>query len=291
MNPFDLRGPQFLLFYVGLLIVTLIVVGRLRRRSELRETPYSDAPWNDPYRIAFLRAGKNELVRVAVVSLVDRGLLSVQHDRMQTTSVGRGTRPRKTIEREVLAACVSPREPSDLFKSGFEGSAAEYEQELSQMRLLPDQELKARRRSLFFGAAGVLLFFSLVKIGVAISRGRSNIGFLVILTGIALVLVMKATFPRLTARGDALLANVKNLFSSLKVRAPQIRPGGASSELVMLTAVYGVSALPPEHYPWTRQLFPKVDTSSSSSSSGCGSSCSSGCGGGGCGGGCGGCGG
>jgi uncharacterized protein (TIGR04222 family) len=294
MNPFSLYGPQFLLFYVGLLVITLFAVARLRRRDELRDTPYSDTPWNDPYRIAFLRGGKHELVRVVVVSLVDRGLLNVQKDCVQTTSIGRETLPRKRVERDVVEYCLSARKPNDLFTGDrFDAAAKEYEDELARMRLLPDGQMKVRRRELFLWAAAVLLFFSITKIVVAISRGRGNFVFLIILTAIALMLVGKVVFPRLSARGTELLENVRNLFLSLKVRAPQIRPGGASTELVMLVAVYGVGALPREHFLWAHQLFPRATSdSSSSSSSSCGSSCgSSSCGGGGCGGGCGGCGG
>lgn len=298
MNPFNLYGPQFLLFYVGLLAITLFTVARLRRRDELRDSPYSDTPWNDPYRIAFLRGGKNELVRVAIVSLVDRGLLETKSDKVQTSAVGRGTAPRKRVERDVIEYCLSAKEPNALFTGDrFDAAAKEYENELAGMRLLPDDQMKVRRRELFLWAAAVLLFFSITKIVIAITRGRGNFGFLVILTVVALVLLGKAAFPRLSARGNALLENVRNLFLSLKVRAPQIRPGGASSELVMLAAVFGVGALPREHFLWAQQLFPKATSASSSSStsscgSSCGSSCSSSsCGGGGCGGGCGGCGG
>jgi hypothetical protein len=136
----------------------------------------------------------------------------------------------------------------------------------------------------------VLLFFSITKIVVALSRGRSNIGFLLFITVIALVFAWKTATPRLTARGEALLDDVKNLFLSLKLRGPQIRPGGASTELVMLAAVFGISALPRDRFAWASQLFPRADASDTGTGTSCGSSCGSSCGGG-CGGGCGGCGG
>lgn len=293
MNPFNFYGPLFLLFYIVLAAVTIFVVKRLRARSELRELPYSETPWNDPYRIAYLRGGKSELLRVAVVSLIDRGLLSVQNDKVQTTIVGRESSARKTIERAILNYCRTTREPKELFATHeLDAGHAEYEKELARMRLLPDAETNVQRRTLFLQATALLLFFSLGKIFVAFSRGRYNVIFLIILTVLALVLLKKAAFPRLTSRGEVLLENVKNLFASLQVRAPQIRPGGASAELVMLVAVFGVGALPRENFVWAQQLFPRADsTSSIGSSSSCGSSCGSSSCGGGCGGGCGGCGG
>ncbi len=104
----------------------------------------------------------------------------------------------------------------------------------------------------------------------------------------AYILVCVAAFPRRTARGRQFLAGLRNLFRSLRLRAPAIRPGGANADLALASAVFGMNALSYRDFGWVRNLFPK-----SGSGAGCGSSCgSSGCGGGGCGGGgCGGCGG
>src|SRR5688572_23783790 len=199
MNPFNFYGPQFLLFYIVLVVITLFVVRRVRSRNELQETPYSDAPWNDPYRIAFLRGGKNELVRVTVVSLVDRGLLSVQNDRVQTSTIGRETKARKRIEQNILEYCRIAREPKELFSAHeFTAAEVEYESELARMRLMPDQEAKEGRRRLYKGAAALLLVFSLTKIFVAWTRGRMNVGLLIFLTIFALVVLLPmALFPRL----------------------------------------------------------------------------------------------
>lgn len=290
MNPFDLPGPQYLLFYASLTAVTLIVLGILRRKRELAasdETPRL----HDPFAIACLRGGKNELLRVAAVSLVDRGLLTAQGDQLTTTVVGRQTAVRKRIEQYLLEFCRTPRDPEKLFASDyFDVAVAEYERELSARKLLPDDEITAARRSLFLGAAAVLSFFSFVKIGVAVSRGRFNFAFLIIMTVMALLIASAVAFPRLTSRGNEFVANLRNLFKSLRLRAPQLRPGGANADLVLAAAIFGVAVLPKNEFRWIGKLFPRSDSSASSSGSSCGSSCGSsgGCGGGG---GCGGCGG
>jgi uncharacterized protein (TIGR04222 family) len=286
MNPFDLRGPEFLAFYTVLAVATIFAVRIVRRLRESRAEGFHGTPLHDPYAIAFLRGGKNELVRVAAVSLVDRGLLTVNHDRLQTTTVGRGAAVRKPIEREVLDQCKSERQPHELFDPPYYEGVSPIEQELEKMRLLPDGTIKAARRSIFLGGAAVLLFFAIAKIVIALSRGRTNVLFLVFLCIVALIALSASAFPRRTAKGDSFLREVENLFRSLKLRAPQIQSGGATTELAMLTAVWGVSALPREKFQWARQLFPKADTSSSSSS--CGSSSSSSCSSSSCGGGCGG---
>lgn len=292
MNPFDLTGPQFLLFYVILLAVTALLVHTLRVRRELGMPGEGGrAPLTDPYLIATLRGGKNELVRVAVASLLDRELLIAVDKGVQTTSIGRETRARKRIERDILSFCVAKKEPKELFETPkFDMAAAEYELELERLGLRPDEAVKAHRRNLYSAGAAVLLFFSVTKIAIAFARGRTNVGFLIVLTLFALLMLAAALFRERTARGDSLLAELRNLFEALRLRAGQVRPGGGSADVALLAAVWGVSALPQENFPWTKSLFPRTSSSGSCGAS-CGSTCGSGCGGGGCGGGCGGCGG
>ena len=292
MNPFDWRGPQFLLFYIVLSIAVFVAVRWLRNRRELMDgAGYRGTPMHDPYAIAFLRGGKHELLRVAVVSMVDRGLLSAKNDQLETTTVGRGTKPRRLIERELLDFCAIRREPKELFSgAAFDVAAGEIEHELAEMRMMPDEETTAARWKLFYRGAAVLLFFSVLKIVVALARGRGNIGFLIILSAIALIVLERVAVRGRTARGDAFLKEMENLFRSLKLRAAQLQPGGATSEVAMLAAVFGVTALPRNQFAWSSQLFPQASSGASSSGS-CGSSCGSSCGGGCGGGGCGGCGG
>lgn len=290
MNVFDLQGPEFLGFYLLLTLATLIVLGVLRRRRDLELSEGAMPRLHDPYAIAFLRGGKNELLRIATVSLVDRTLLSVRNDQLTMTPIGRDAQVRKRIERELLEFCATPRNPSQLFEGQtFDGAAQEYEAALAQHKLVPDGAIRAARRRLYTGAVAVLLFFSLTKIVVALLRGRMNLVFLVLLTVGALWLAYGVAFPHQTSRGKQFLAELRNLFKSLKKRVPQLRPGGANADLLLATAVFGLDVVPTFGFSWVERMFPKSGGSITGS---CGSSCgSSGCGGGGCGGGCGGCGG
>jgi len=113
------------------------------------------------------------------------------------------------------------------------------------------------------------------------------------------VLLYKVTHPRRTSAGDAVLTDLRTLFSGLRTRGSSLVQGVDTQDFALLMAVYGMAALPPA-FNFDR-LFPRATAQTSSSSScgsGCGSSsggssCGGGgssCGGGGCGGGCGGCG-
>lgn len=287
MNPFDWRGPEFLLFYAVLVIVTLIVLRIARRAAEAGEPDARTGALADPYRIALLREGPQEMVRVAVVSLTDRGLLEVGDGSVKVTDAGRTTPVRRRLEQQVLEMCRTAWDPPALFDSPlFAPIVIEYERELQRMQLLADEETLARRRRLTRVAALFLVAVAGLKIFLALQRGRTNVGFLVLFAVVATLLVYAGTNRRTTAKGDAFLAETKNLFRSLLSR--ELRPGGATTEVVMLAGVFGAAMVP---FEWRTKLFPRPPANSSSSSScsssSCGSSCGSGCGGGG---GCGGCG-
>lgn len=283
MNPFDWYGPQFLAFYIVFAVAVLILLRMALRAYEGGDPDGRTGALNDPYRIALLREGPKEMVRVAVVSLIDRGLLQVDDGGVRTTAVGAATQARRRLERRLLEVCVEARDPERLFTSPeFDPIAFEYERELERMQLLPDDDMRARRRWLIAAAWAALLLVAGIKIGLALQRGRTNVGILIFLAFLACALARSVVSRRTTARGDRLLADVRNLFRSLRSRT--IQPGGATTDLVMLAGVFGAYAVP---FEWKKKLFPQVSSSGSSdssSSSSCGSSCGGGCGGGGCGG-------
>src|SRR4051794_5956742 len=74
MNPFNLRGPDFLLVYSAFAIVLIFALARMRRVRE-GTAPSLLPPISDPYAIAYLRGGQKAMLEVAAFSLVDRHLL------------------------------------------------------------------------------------------------------------------------------------------------------------------------------------------------------------------------
>src|SRR5215212_9798794 len=97
MYPFDLPGPQFLVFYGVFAAVILLVVLVLTRYTEDGAPPRVNL--SDPYGIAYLRGGKNEALRIATVSLIDRGLLSVQGEMLVTAQDTAPALVQRTIEK------------------------------------------------------------------------------------------------------------------------------------------------------------------------------------------------
>jgi hypothetical protein len=65
MNPFDLPGPEFLVFYIVLAALTLAALVLHRRAAESAGSPVT---LSHPYQVAYLRGGWREALSVAVRS-------------------------------------------------------------------------------------------------------------------------------------------------------------------------------------------------------------------------------
>ena len=296
MNHFEFTGPAFLVFYLvfsTLVIVALVVA---RRMAESSDAPKIDL--SDPYLIAYLRGGEPEALRVATVALIDKGLLVATGSRIKRADSASPDSVRRPIERELLRKFRAAHEATSIYKDhGLLATCKPYEQTLRNAGLLPNEEINRARFTRLLLACFLLGSVALVKISIAFSSGRSNVGFLIALTLIAVVVAKKVSFPRLTERGKALIADLRNLYSGLRERTLSPQAGGASIEPMMVAAVFGVGALATANFAFTRELFPRSAQHSGAScaSASCGSTCGSSgggsCSGGGCGGGCGGCGG
>ena len=301
MNPFDLTGPQFLVFYIGLSALALIAIVLTRKYAESSEAPKLDL--SDPYLIAYLRGAEPEALRVATVSLIDRGLLVATGTQLKTADKASADSVRRPIEKELLHRFKRADEATAIYDDArLRATCKPFEQTLKNAGLLPNEQINSSRMTRLLIACAIVGGVGVIKVLVALARGRTNVWFLVILMVAAIVIAIKISFPRLTESGKAMIADLQNLYSGLKDRALSLHTGGATIEPMMLAAVFGVGALAGPSFAFTDSLFPRARKEAASGSSSCGSSCGSvsscgssdggsGCGGGGCGGGCGGCGG
>jgi uncharacterized protein (TIGR04222 family) len=284
MNPFDLPGPQFLEFYLVLGIVVVIAFRWGLRRAEIGDRP--ELPLNDPYQIAFLRGGTAEAARIAVMSLIDRGLLEVTGNELERRGAP-WLSSFQPIERAILERCAHPAPATAVLGDAGVAAACEaYRERLEELRLLPDAAATARRWSWFAVAAALLLGIGAIKIVVALERGRINVELLVILMVVGLAVLAGMAVRRRTGLGDAMLADLNRLFRALRGRAASIARGAMTSDAMLLAAVFGLAALPISAFPEVRRIY--AQAASGGADGGSGSSCGSGCGGDG--GGCGGCG-
>jgi uncharacterized protein (TIGR04222 family) len=175
-NPFDLRGPEFLVFYVILGAVVTLVIASLRRRSE--RAVEVRVPLTDYLKIAYLRGGPDEALRVAAVALMDRGLVEVvDAHHLKATPAQMPAGLQRTEER-LLESCKDPTRASAIVDdvSLKITVTTECEGQLVRAGLLPDDNVKADRQWLLIVGSSLLGLVALVKIVLALGRGRTNVG-------------------------------------------------------------------------------------------------------------------
>jgi uncharacterized protein (TIGR04222 family) len=291
VNPLDLAGPDFLRFYALVALITLALLYVARASGESGPPPRIDT--GDPYLIAVLRGGRSEALKVGTIALIDRGLLQADPSTRNVVAIPSRTQPQHALER----ALVRHFEQSHLATTVLGNDVllavcADYERRLTELGLLPDRARTLRRRRLLLAALVVLVGLAVAKLGVAVARGKGNVTFLVLLTIVAALVATAIATPRLTSRGRALLSDLRRLFARLRARSRLLAQGGATADVALLIAVFGLGALP-RAFTYAQALYPVTRGSSGDGGGWSSSSCGASCGGGGDGGGggCGGCGG
>ena len=310
LNPFDLRGPEFLLFYLLVSVSTVWLVWLWRRASESgaagQDVAQAREISQDPYRVAFLRGGRYEALHVALVSLLERGLLKASGEYLRSADPDAVNKVRHPLDKAILTrfASRSLAEQGRKAEVVYTDTAILAEadvigEDLQRRGLLPNDDVKAARKNRIVLAIAFLWLVAGIKIAVAVSRGRANIWFLVVLALIMAPVLIGVSRRFRTALGDRAYDWIQALFTDLRSRRESFSLNNTSSELTFLAAAFGLAALPTTVEGMLSPMNLRPPKPAGVASSGCGSSCASfsscggggGCGGGGCGGGCGGCGG
>jgi uncharacterized protein (TIGR04222 family) len=285
MNVLEMRGPPFLLLYGAAAIMGCAILWWSIRQREARASA-SPLRVRDPYEIAYLRGGIQELVKVVVLALLRRQLLLPAGDCLQAAA-GATRAATATIERTILITCRSPIPAKALAEFGTVKSAGKgYHLALADKHLMPDAAMLRARIAGAAIAFALLGGFAFLKIAHALDTGHSNIGLLVCLVVIAALVLFKIAYYPRTAAGDLALRHLGSLFSRVKSGPRPVHPDQLN-EALLLAAVYGDYAQSGSELAVWRRLFPALNRDGNSGSGSCGSGCGSGCGGGG---GCGGCG-
>lgn len=300
----NMYGPQFLLLYALVIAVTLAGCWwKFRATDPTADLPPLPLPSNpDPYEIAYLRGGENEVVRLAIFNLIQRGYLTVSETKRWWGSTSQrlaqvkghpDKRYLSPVEQSVFRLFSTPRTASDIFQSDlqsmtFKGLWADFDRNLQGEQVLCPAEVRnASLRIRCFGAL-VILGLGGYKLLAALAKGRHNVEFLIVMGFCSLFLLLRLCRPpRLSHLGRDYLKRLQGVFNRLKPTASRAN----DTTLLLLVSLFGLSVLSETPYASLSQMFAR----SASTSGGCGGGCGgggSGCGGGGCGGGgCGGCGG
>lgn len=299
----DWRGPQFLAFYASAFVIALLwsLIRARRRNATFEGCPPTSL--EDPYEVAMLAGGRGRAMQVAVMRLLELGLIRMEKE-------GAGARihaiadaaavPTAAIEDTLLEAVRNKGESgmpiSELPRLVCHQLTA-IEVSLASAGLRPTDREHRERKWLTCTPLMILFGLGCVKLALGICRDRPVMFLMLCLfaTFMTIYLVVLTT-PRLTKAGRNILERLRQQdFQS----AGHPACGGERLDWLTLgfalsgaAALFGVPELRADmaHLERTRAI--GGGDSSSGSDSG-GSGCSSGdSGGGSCGGGgCGGCGG
>ncbi len=266
MNPFDLAGPDFLVLYA---LVAGLGLGLVAwRRRHVGPAGSARAQVTDPYAIAALRGGPGEMIRVAILALVERKLLVNEYATVLTTTASADA-VSDPLEQAIVGRCFN--RPSAYTLVRDPRVLAALEPRLESLRgdgLIPTVD--EHRSAILFGMCTMtaLAIFALIKILVAVERGHFNIMFLIMLAVLACGLgYIFATIPILvTPRGRATLRELRRMFTPLVGKWARSN----RDESVFLAAVYGPDAVKGSTGRTYRLMFPRAAASTGES---CGSSC------------------
>ncbi len=299
MFPFNLPGPEFLIFYIILgIALGLLNARQLRLKNIFTGADHARAFFNAPYPLAYLNQGQDHCLSICAFNLIDRGLMTV-NDGGQISSRSQDT---KQVSQPLEHALI--QYASSGAKSLF--TASENNKVKAALRAIKADLIRKSliTRSRFFIPSkliclGILAAVGAIKITLALTEGHHNIQWLIILMIVFMLVISLTPAPKLTADGEGTLGLMRGLLAQLRERMQDLRPGGFTQEATLAAALFGLASLSLEHFPHLQAIMPPVTDSSGQSNDGgsgggssCSSSCSSsdsssGCGGCGGGGGCG----
>ena len=305
----DMYGPHFLGFYAVVIVLVFIITKLIFHFFDPSDP--SNVPQVplvvDPYEIAYLRGGENEVTRLAIFDLIQRGYLeritkAKGGDQIAQAKDRPDERHLGPVEKAVFFFFVSPCSAQDVFQSDLGSQVRKYCDNY-QMKLEQERFILRKPDSGFFNMVMIIGLAVIVGLGgykliVALAKGRYNVEFL-ILMGVGAGFLHLGLFrpPRMSLKGRKYLERLQLAYDRLENKEAKKNFHTTDPTLLLMAGVFGVGALAGTGYSYYPAIFQKANNrwySSSSCGAGCGytvSSCGGG-GGGGCGGGgCGGCGG
>lgn len=312
-NPlFTMAGPPFLILYATLWLFAFWLCRHSRRsRDQSGELPALQVPSNpDPYKIAYLRGGVPEVIRLATLDLMDRGLLKEQSKWFSGVKLvatdAKLPGADEPILRELAEFYRSPQPPTQIFKTKLNSVSAEseaWEKWIERESLRIDKDHVATHKTVVRSCVVLLLAIGALKLITALWTGHDNVAFLIfMMIGSPVILAMSTSLPKFSARGRRYIEDLQTAFSQYRQVPASYSRGGIrdSSDSttfpntdialpVLAMGIFGITAL--QGSPFNSLYGAYAQAASSGSSCGsCGSSDGGGDGGG-CGSGCGGCGG
>ena len=293
----DMYGPKFLLFYAMVAAVVLVISWMTTRWMDCTSAlgPPEVPLRPDPFEIAFLRGGENEVLRLAILRLMQDGLLIVTEKKRIGQAVDKSRRNALApMEQQVFDCFSSPRSPEQIFNSTelnriARSICAPFRPRLEEQMLLASEGAGGPNWLLTAVSCTLIGGLGAYKLMAALAKGKHNVFFLIIMGLMAVGTCIYICRPqRITRRGRAYLRRLLDRFEPMVSRSSGSSPA-TDDQILLLVSVIGFQTLTGTPYSSLKTLFHQAASGDGGYVGGCGGG---GCGGGGCGGGgCGGCGG
>jgi uncharacterized protein (TIGR04222 family) len=211
---------------------------------------------SDPYEIAALRGGADEVVRVAAFALALRGQARVTDGRLEHAGEPFAGLQRQAVERAVLEACrtTACSGAQLLGHPAAQAGARAVLATLHARGLLAPEALRPARRRAFLLAA-LLLAVPAIPLLLRFFGGEGGV------LGAVGVLAPAAAGFAWQAAEDMQTAAAVRMLGALDAAHSPLLEGLARAQLtrdetVLAAALYGLAALPAQHYPQAAALFP-----------------------------------
>jgi uncharacterized protein (TIGR04222 family) len=297
MNPLDLPGPEFLVFYLVTAVAAVLSGFALRRALRL---PADDADMPvhlSSCEIAYLAGGKKLAVHAAIARVVHEKCLTLDAATRTLTVQGPIPRDAQPLEQAVYREVARHTE----LAMAKLNHAVVVESDAIKLRLGEQGLLISGGQALAACCVPMLVMAAVVALGIAkmvvgVHRDKP-IGFLIAMLVLVSIGLIGFAWPAFRSRrGDRLLVGLRHENAALRPTA-QTRPDGLlGPELSLAIGLFGVGILTHESLTGLRKAITPPGATGAGTSCGGGDGGGGGCGGGGgggggCGGGCGGCGG
>ena len=288
-NPMNFTGPEFLTFYISLVVMGIALAAWLRFSLCLVSANTKQQPDLNTYEIAFLAGGNHRLIMAAITSLVKQGYVEVLKEGklVVTGKIDAIADPvEKAVAQDILGT-------DGAIKQVFQNSTGmkdSIRSRLEQLGLFLSDAQAFKAQIYPSLIVVILLGIGLCKMAVGISRDKPVGLLLICIFGL---LVLGAGFFVKPQRQRSRYGEI--IFNDLTNRLQHLKTANSSdSELVLAVALFGATVLMADMA--LADLYQML-TPTAAASSGCDGGSGGGSGGsdgssdGGSGGGCGGCGG
>ncbi|HIK42466.1 TIGR04222 domain-containing membrane protein, partial [Thermoleptolyngbya sp. M55_K2018_002] len=267
-NPLDLRGPEFLQFYLFTLSSTLLVAWALRQwlRQPSNRTETS-LPKLDPYEVAYLVNGANQVIDTAIVNMARSQPPAIEVQEKFLVPLVAPESLQHSLERAILESMHGSKATVDSIRRHTVTVRAVETlrsrlQELG-LALSSAQAAKARLYPTLLLLLPLLL--GIAKVLVGLSRGRP-VGFLLMMIVVWLAVIAIFQLPPLSSRyGDRALQQIRATHQSAMTLRTRDLSAMQQTQLLFLIALAGTTALRGKEFASLRAALSPVSRTGSGS--------------------------